>query len=470
MSTTLSDELCRITVAGPDRKVDLAVPATTTVATLLPLLVQHTVDAVSRRGSTDGSDAGWVLQRLGQAPFGSTGTPDSLDWLEGEELYLRRAEDPLPSLDYDDLADGVADAVNRRVDRWRPEYRRILFLLLSLVAMGTFGAVLIGRGPTAQQVATGVVAAAIFLCAAMISGRQLDDGAFSLLFGYGAAGFAAIAAAAGAAGDAGRLVCHGDALLAAAAAVVGVVAVLLLAARTFAPHIPLAGLVVPGLIGVVAGVTVLLHLGFDLTVPHASALVGVALFALVVLAPRMAVKLSRLRGPQLPKASEDMSFDIEPNPAEQVDRRTGDADAYLTVGLVGGALTLPVLFHFTMRVGGWAGWTFVLLVSCALLLRSRTFLGVWQRGALVFAGVVGALMVIQHFAGTSGPTARWLLLVLLFVLVLPLILSALRPWPRRMLPIWEYTATIFDVLTAVATLPVLAQVLGLYSWARGLFG
>jgi hypothetical protein len=39
-----------------------------------------------------------------------------------------------------------------------------------------------------------------------------------------------------------------------------------------------------------------------------------------------------------------------------------------------------------------------------------------------------------------------------------------------MLPIWEYTARLLDVATAVALLPVLAQVLGLYGWARGLFG
>ncbi len=40
----------------------------------------------------------------------------------------------------------------------------------------------------------------------------------------------------------------------------------------------------------------------------------------------------------------------------------------------------------------------------------------------------------------------------------------MRPWPRRMLPFWEYSATFFDVATGVAVLPVLAQVLGLYGW------
>lgn len=470
MSTTLSEELCRVTVTGPDRRIDLAVPVTTTVAALLPLLVQHTVDPAQLRTVQGGPDAGWVLQRLGQSPFPATGTPDSLDWLEGEELHLRRAEDPLPSLDYDDLADGVADAINRRNDRWRPAYRRVLFLLLSLVATGALAAVLVGHGPAGQQLGVGIGVGVVYLAAALVCGRTLPDGMFALLFGYGAAGFAAIAAAAAAGGDAKRVLAGGAPLLAAAAAVVGVTVVLLAAARTFAPHIPLAGLVVPGFVGLATAVPVLLWLGPGLTAPHAAALVTLVLFALVVLAPRMAVKLSGLRAPQLPKTSEDMSYDIEPDSAAHIDRRTEDADAYLTVGLVGGALVAPVMCHLVMRVDGWSGWMFVLLLSVSLLLRARTFLGVWQRGALVFVGVVGSLMVVLRLAGSSGSTGRWLLLTLLFALVLPLILSALRPWPRRMLPIWEYVARLLDVATAVALLPVLAQVLGLYGWARGLFG
>ena len=79
-------------------------PVSTPVSALLPVLLRHTVD---RRPAPDGS---WVLQRLGEAPLDPDGTPETLDWLEGEQLYLRPAEDPLPELDFDDLADGIATA------------------------------------------------------------------------------------------------------------------------------------------------------------------------------------------------------------------------------------------------------------------------------------------------------------------------------------------------------------------------
>ncbi|MEU6073707.1 type VII secretion integral membrane protein EccD [Micromonospora sp. NPDC047074] len=469
MSATLSAELCRVTIVGPARRVDLAVPATTTVAALLPLLVQQTTESGQRPDSGVGEGA-WVLQRLGQAPFELAGTPESLDWLEGEELHLRPAEDPLPELDFDDLADGIAIAVNRRHDRWQPEYRRILFILLSVVLMGAVAAVLTAHGPALPQVVAGAVLGAASLAAALFCGRRLDDGAFSLLFGGGAAGFAAVAASSAVDGDPERIAVTSAAILAAAVAVLTVAAALLLAQRTFAPHLPAPPVLVTGVTGLVTVVILLMRDGSGMSMPRAAAVAVLLVFVVIVLAPRMAVKLSRLRGPQLPKTSEDMSYDIAPAPSDQVHRRTDDADTYLTVATVTAALVLPVLFHFTMSVRGWAGWSFVLVVASAILLRSRTFLGLWQRCALVAAGTVGCLMVITKLADMLSPAWRWVLLSALVGLLVPLVMAALRPWPRRMLPFWEYAATFFDVATGVAVLPILAQVLGVYAWARGLFG
>ncbi|MFJ6953862.1 type VII secretion integral membrane protein EccD, partial [Micromonospora aurantiaca (nom. illeg.)] len=200
MTAALNDQLCRITVIGPARRADLAVPARMPVANLMPLLVRHTTD-VARVPDGEVPDESWVLQRLGQPPFELSGTPESLDWLEGEELHLRPAQDPLPELDFDDLAEGVATVVNRRADRWQPEYRRVLFLVLSLVAMGLIAAVLVDRGPVLPQVIAGAVLAAGLFTAAIVSARQQTDGAFPLLFGGGAAFFAAVAASSAVDGD-----------------------------------------------------------------------------------------------------------------------------------------------------------------------------------------------------------------------------------------------------------------------------
>ena len=59
-------DLCRITVIGPAGRVDLAIPAGTTMAQLLPVLLIHVV-AESERAQP------WVLQRLGAEPLSRTG-------------------------------------------------------------------------------------------------------------------------------------------------------------------------------------------------------------------------------------------------------------------------------------------------------------------------------------------------------------------------------------------------------------
>jgi type VII secretion integral membrane protein EccD len=460
VTTALDGGLCRITVIGPDRKIDLAVPTTTSVATLLPVLLNHTT-APGRSVDGDAGEGAWVLQRLGQHPFELSGTPESLDWLEGEELYLRRAEDPLPELDFDDLAEGVATIVNRRNDRWQPEYRRVLFLLLSVVGMGAIAAVLTDRGPVAPQViASGVIAASFFV-AALVCARKLTDGAFSLLFGIGAAAFAGLAASSAVDGDPAGIAINGDSMLAFAVGAVTVVAVLLLCQRTVTPHLPPAPMLVVGVTALVTIGVLLLQSGSEMTTQRTAASAVAVIFA---------VKFARLRGPQLPKTGADMTYDIEPAPSDLVRDRTNEADTYLSVAMLSSAVVLPVVFHYTMAVPGWAGWTYVLVVASAILLRARTFLGFWQRIALTLAGTVGYLMVIMRLSQTLSAGWRWVLLAGLLAAMIPLVMAALRPFPRRMLPFWEYSATFLDVATGLAVLPVLAQILGLYVWARGLFG
>ncbi|MGW3857987.1 type VII secretion integral membrane protein EccD [Micromonospora arida] len=467
MSATVQADKCRITVVGPERRVDLAVPVTTTVAGLLPVLVSHAVPAHHQDGATG---SGWVLQRLGEAPFELSGTPETLEWLNGEEMHLRRTEDPLPELDFDDLAEGVATIVNRRSDRWQPEYRRVLFLVLSAMAMIAVALVIVDRGPLLAQTVSAGVLAAVLLAATLVAARRMTDGAVGVLFGCGSAFFAAVAASSAVDGDPEGVARTGPAGLAAATAIVVVTAVLLVSQRTVTPRLPFTPLLLAGVCATVGAVILLSRSLTGMTAARVAAVAAAVIFGLVVLAPRGAVKFARLRGPQLPKTGADMQYDIEPEKSDLVHSRTGEADTYLVAVLGTAALLLPILFAFTMQTPGWSGWTLVTVVSAAVLLRARSFFGLWHRIALVTAGTAGCLLVIARLSGTLSIGGRYLLVAGLVALLVPLIMAAMRPWPRRMLPFWEYAATFFDVVTGVVVLPVLAQVLGLYGWARGLFG
>ncbi|GAA2564418.1 hypothetical protein GCM10010435_40990 [Winogradskya consettensis] len=405
--TKLTADVCRVTVVAGDRRIDLAVPATVTVSELLPTLVASAAESAH--------DGGWVLQRIGGAPFDPTGTPESLDWLEGEELYLRPVEDSLPELDFDDLADGIATAVNRRADRWQPEYRRPLFLVLTVVALGVFGAVLIGGGTIAFTGVAGLLAGTGLLAAGLSSARPGRDRAMSTVFS---------------AGGIALLVLTGT----------EVVHALGLSAQ--------AGLTVPGLAGLLATTGLVM----------------------VVSAPKAALRLARLRGVQLPKSGEELHYDNEPQPAGDLEARTDAADGYLTTVVLSACLLMPYLQIEIMRAGGWIGWSLVTVLSGALALRARSFFGAGQRLALVAAATTGFVLVVAHLSGNTGPLARSVLLAGLAVLLGVLVMAATRPWPRRLLPIWEFLAGAGDVITGVALIPLLLQLLGAYAWARGLFG
>jgi len=86
MSTAGGSDLCRVTVVGPSRRVDIALPGYVSFADLFP--------AVARYAGLDGPDVvgekgGWVLQRLGQEPFSPALTPLQAGLRDGEMIYLR---------------------------------------------------------------------------------------------------------------------------------------------------------------------------------------------------------------------------------------------------------------------------------------------------------------------------------------------------------------------------------------------
>src|SRR5258708_39955752 len=72
MSSPGGTDLCRVTVVGPSRRIDIALPGYVSFADLFP--------AVARYAGLDGPDVvgergGGVLQRLGEEPFAPAVTP-----------------------------------------------------------------------------------------------------------------------------------------------------------------------------------------------------------------------------------------------------------------------------------------------------------------------------------------------------------------------------------------------------------
>nr|WP_225953699.1 type VII secretion integral membrane protein EccD [Kibdelosporangium phytohabitans] len=458
--------MCRITVFGPDGKVDLAVPVSSTVADLVPVLLSHT-----RKKQPIPVDQGsWVLQRLGGPAFDQDGTPETLDWLEGEQLYLRPADNPLPALDFDDLADGIATTVVQRGDRWKPEFNHVLFQVLSGVLVAVVGLILLDDGPTALHAGFAGGLSAVFVIISAVVARTLDDLSLSRLWGLAACVFAGLTGMIAADGvpDAASPTPIGILVGAAGAAVTATV---LLALRKFAANgIPFAPFATVLLVAVATICGVWMGLGFEWSVSQVAGVLATVMFGVVIWSPKTTIRIAYLRGPQLPRNAEDLQQDVDPAPAHEVAVRTAAADRYVSVTMVCASAVFVAAFPFVMAEPGWIGWTMVTVVSCAVLLRARNFLGVWQRLSLVVAGTVGLGLVALDLGRMFTPSWRIVLLVGLFVILYGLMQVVLRPVGRRMLPVWGHLANIFDTCTALAIIPLLLQLLGVYAWARGLFG
>jgi len=98
-------DICRITVTGPRRRMDVAVPSGVTFAEFIPV-------AVRACGLTDeqltGPPGGWVLQRLAEAPFEAGQTLAAAGIHDGDIVHLRPRILALPPAVCDDIADELA--------------------------------------------------------------------------------------------------------------------------------------------------------------------------------------------------------------------------------------------------------------------------------------------------------------------------------------------------------------------------
>ena len=464
-----SPQATRITVVGPGGRADLAVPSSVTVAHLLPQLTRFVVrdDDLGHEEPNSLAPASWVLQRLGEKAMDPAGTPDSLEWLDGDVLHLRRAEDPLPELAYDDVAGGVAASVERLDNRWGGGAQRRTFTALAVAALlvGLALAVIDPSRLSGALTATGLTVLAG--AAAVLLGR----GGHPAQAGTAAVVASALAAAAGerfvgipAAGpDAATLV-----VLAVPAAVVagGLTGLRALAA----PRLPLAppAAVLFAALGSLGAAGLVLGAGAS---PEQAVVVISTLTLLVLLgAPRLAVRIARITSPQLPRVNGELRIDVEPAEAERLARRTRLADSCLSAFAVGGAVLLIGSGEVLAASAGWRGPLFAVVLALLTLLRSREFGAVAQRVALVSVGTAVLAVTVLH-AFPDWPTgARLAALSAAAGAAAALGLAALRPLHRRLLPIWRYSSNIAEALLAVGLVPLALHVLGVFAWARGLAG
>ncbi|MEW2520809.1 type VII secretion integral membrane protein EccD [Actinacidiphila alni] len=448
-------ELCRLTVAGPDGQADLAVPVTLPLSALLPVLVEHVVTDPRDRG------APWSLQRLGEDPLDPDGTPAGLDLHHGDVLYLRPSAEPLPSLHFDDIADGVAHVVRTLPGRWRPALTRGLCLTLAAAGAVALALALVGQGPGDFAGYGAGIAAVVFGAACVAGDRFGADRGTVLTSGLVALAMAALAGLAFRSAPGGGFDPGVPGILTAAGCVAAV-GCALVALRAMP-------LLLPGTATVVAAATaaaVGLRHAFDWRTGQAAAVTAAALFVIGHFGPRLALRVARLRVPQLPHNAEELQEDIDPEPQERVERRVRTSTAFLDTLSLGFALCYGAAFWFLIHEHGWIGWALPLVFAGAILLRSRGLTGALQRVPTVVVGSAGLAALLLQQWSTGGPAQRGVAAALLLLTVLGLLAASWRLPTTRLLPVWGHSGDIAETLTATALLPLLLQLLHVYARLR----
>src|SRR6202050_4261646 len=187
----MRDDLCRLTVCGPGRSAELAVPVHVPLIDFLPALIGHLGDSLADAGLEHG---GWVLQRLGDPRLREELSVAALGLRDGDVVHLRPRAEQLPPLDFDDLIDGIATGISARSDRWQPDMSRrwLAGLLAAPLASGL--ALLAGHvGRLSDLLAVAMAVVLIGLTA--VSSRALADLLAADIFGAAAIGYAGLAGA-----------------------------------------------------------------------------------------------------------------------------------------------------------------------------------------------------------------------------------------------------------------------------------
>ncbi len=455
----MSDDLCRLTICGPGRSAELAVPVHVPLIDLLPALVGHLGDGLADAGLEHG---GWVLQRLGDPPLREELSVAVLGLRDGDVVHLRPRAEQLPPLDFDDLIDGIATGISARSDRWQPDLSRRLLagVLASPLAAGL--AVLAGHPGVLSCLLAGIMALVLTGLTAVFS-RAFGDLRAADVLGGSAICYAGLAGA------------ELPMLRGGTAALTGLPSVVLACGAA------LAGVAIavswvrggrhPALVAVLAGSVFVAAGGALATFARldAAAVAGVLLALMLPLGgyvPVISFRLARMRLDPTPGTPEELQAGLDPVPSRGVLESTALADRYMT-GLYGGlGVIITGCLVVLSLTAGWPARLVALDVVVLMLLHARVLVSARHRLAVVIPAVCGAAALVA-VAGLRADAGAWPVVMAAAVIVAGLLLAGERSLPGyRPLPHWGRVGDVLHTVTAVAMIPAVLWLLNLYQFAR----
>jgi type VII secretion integral membrane protein EccD len=458
MSKLAADELCRLVIEGPTSRIDLSVPNSVPLCDLLPSMLHWLGPELSDVGL---DHAGWALQRLGEPPLDEDLSCGELGLHDGERLYLRPRSSLIPPLDFDDLVDGMANGAAKRPGLWTPRHTELAGHL-ALVFFVAVSSVLALRlpSPVSSLLVQVPLVLALLGGAALTTWRSRAKPASNLLGGLAVA--ASVVAAVHVAPVVGR---YGPWFGVVLAGACGAVLIAATAAVGRIDLLPAIGLHVVLL-------EALLALGAGLLAAGIAGLAGVALVETAVVltlrpgVPVAAFRLAGLRMPPLPRSTEDIQRDNDPEPGSQVRAAALRTDAFMTAALAAGGAVLSGSLAVLVALPGPWGVAFAATIAANLLLSARPLTSAWHRLACALPAAVtlavGCYVRLPH-ARPLVPVTVALALAVFAVAAPALARAVLR---RPVSPRVGRLGDILQTLTLLAAAPLAVFLLDLLALVR----
>lgn len=456
---TTSSARLRFVLGGQSR--DLALPAEVPLVDLLPaILAQFGAETIEQGAEHEG----WVVQRIGEAALDEDRTLLQLSVVDGESLHLLPRAEQFAAIDYDDLVDGVAEQVREHPGALTPARVGWMFRLgaVALVLLACW-LLLVGTAVAAQVLLSAGLSVVLLAAAALVARGAAKPVPAVILAGAGI-GFATLA------GwdlvfllDPAAIAMMGVTGAAAGALLALLVGIMVVAdgAALFAGAILFTVvLLITGLIGSVTPAD-----------PAQAAAIGlVTSLILALFIPTTAFRLSGLTLPMLPTGAEELHEDIDAVSHKVVVDRGSATFGYSTALHVGvGAAQVVLLPVLDLADDGWH-LTFALVIALLLVLRSRHPSGMMQRWAVLAPAAVVVLLVAADLGLAQPMETRFVVVVPLVLFAGLFLLGGERLPGKRFRPYWGRTVEILELITAIAVLPILLQVLHVYSFMRHLAG
>ncbi|GAA0522786.1 type VII secretion integral membrane protein EccD [Saccharopolyspora subtropica] len=393
----MTTNLVRVTIDAPARRIDLALPERSSVAEILPGLLRRAGESLPDDGVTDG---GWLLRRTDGTELDLGRTLGTHGIRDGEILHLVPRRLHWPELEYDDLADTIAQGAGRTGRLWGPAHTRAAGLLVgSLAALLALLAV-VRAGPawgTAAWVALGFCAA--LLAAGTALARALGDAGAGAVIAALALPFAFTGG--------GLLLGSGPppAAFGAPHVLAGCSALVVASALGYAGVVERAELFLAGItVGLVGALASWLATTQALDGVDGAAVAAVAVLLFSPLFGPLTIRLARVPMPVLPRSTADLVRDDPQPPRHAVYAAVLRADQLLT-GMIGGATVVTVLCVFVIaQEASTSVMVLLSVLSAGFCLRARLYPALRHRAPLLLAGVSsgGALAAGPVMAATGA--------------------------------------------------------------------